>query len=137
MGWFDRARSFISSASTKTGGVLRKIGDIGQPVLRKIGDISGNRLVKTGVMALGAGLAPFTGGASLGIAGGVLKGMDVVNKIANKGADIAGKVSQIGRVMGDVGQTISGKPQTPQIYNAAGIAPAGMGGSMLPMRGRN
>jgi hypothetical protein len=111
MGWFDRARSFVSGAALKTGGVLRRIGDVAAPVIRKVGDIAGSRLVKAGVTALGVGLAPMTGGASLGIAGAVNKGLDLTSKYAGHANDIAGKISSFGSKLQTVGQTIGGIPQ--------------------------
>lgn len=111
MGWFDRARSFVSGAAMKTGGVLRRIGDVAAPVIRKVGDIAGSKLVKGGITAIGAGLAPFTGGASLGIAGAINKGLDITHKYAGHANDIANKISSFGSKLQTVGQTIGGMPQ--------------------------
>jgi len=120
-------RSFLSRGLMTTGGVLRKVGEYGAPVIRKIGQVASNRYLKTGIGLLGASLAPVTGGASLGIAGGLVKGLDIVGKVAGKAEGVASKIGAIGRGLQTAGQTISGKPQTPMPY------PAGMGGSSLPM----
>ena len=76
MGFFDSARSLASSALTRGGGILRKVGDYAAPVIRKIGQVAG--AVRPAVSIIGTALAPLTDGASMAAAGMINKGLSAV-----------------------------------------------------------
>jgi hypothetical protein len=121
MGFFsaiNAGRAMAARGLMGAGTALRKFGDYGAPVIRKLGQAAGSKVLHAGIGLIGAGLAPVTGGASLGIAGALNKGLSMASGLAGKASDIAAGVGKFGERLQTAGQTIGGQPQTPQVYNA-------------------
>ena len=104
MGFFDSARSLASSALSRGGGILRKVGDYAAPVIRKIGHVAG--AIRPAVSIIGTALAPFTDGASMAAAGAINKGLGAVSNVARKADPIAARISAFGSKMQGYGDAI-------------------------------
>ena len=104
MGFFDSARSLASSALTRGGGILRKVGDYAAPVIRKIGQVAG--AVRPAVSLIGAALAPLTDGASMAAAGAINKGLGAVANVAKRADPIAARISGFGQKLQGYGEAI-------------------------------
>jgi len=102
MGFFDSFRSNVSRGLMNVGGTLRRIGAVSAPIIRKVGQVAG--AIKPIVTVAGTALAPFIGGASLGAAGLVNKGLGYVQTAGQKAEQIAGKVQQFGGTLQGLGQ---------------------------------
>ena len=104
MGFFDSARTLASSALSRGGGILRKIGDHAAPAIRRIGQISG--ALRPAVSMIGAALAPATGGASMAAAGAINKGLGVVSNVAKRADPIASRIASFGSKLQGYGEAI-------------------------------
>ena len=90
MGFLDGLRA----AAHKTGGIIKAVGTVGGRIGKKIGELG--QTAKPLVSAVGAALAPVTGGASLGVAGAVNSASDFLAKDSEA---IGSKVAGVGRAL--------------------------------------
>ena len=104
MGLFAAARGAIGRTINAVGSTIQRLGDTASGVLRPLGSIAG--LAKPAVSLIGAALAPFTDGASMGVAGLVNKGLDSISD--GSAAKFADKLSSFGKSMADVGGRVAG-----------------------------
>jgi len=104
MDFFNKAKGFVSRGLMGAGGALRKFGETGAPIIRKIGQTAS--LLRPAVTAGGLALAPITGGASLGVAGLVNKGLGYASQLAGKAQPIAEKIGQFGGTLQQYGRAL-------------------------------
>lgn len=106
MGFFDRIKSFASRAVGAVGNVVRRVGDFAAPVAKQVGKLAGMAapIVGVGGEIIGGLLGqPEIAAGALALEGG----LNAVSKYANKGSEIAGKVSGVGSRMQDVSKKLS------------------------------